>query len=476
MSDHIASSEKLNAAISAAPLGETAGNGGWDGGTGSHPLARRQQPTARRPQPPAPEDTGLLRFLTCGSVDDGKSTLIGRLLFDSKAILADALQALQRSSKLRGLETIDLSLLTDGLQAEREQGITIDVAYRYFSSGRRKYILADAPGHEQYTRNMVTAASTADLAIILIDARKGVLTQTRRHSALANLLGIRHLVVAVNKMDLVDWSEHRFEEIKREYLAFAAKLGIRDLRFIPISALKGDQLVERKGNLGWYKGPTLFEILESIQLEGEAEDAPFRFPVQLVSRPRSAEYSDYRAYLGRIESGSIAVGDEIIVLPAGTRSRIAAILLGNECLSQARQGQSVALQLADELDISRGDLIAKVLDTLKPAKELSATLAWLSETPHTPGRTYLLRHGTRETRAHISSIHSCLDMESLTLHPTGGLAMNDIAEATLKVQHPLAVDAYEEVRTTGSFILIDATTNATVAAGLIRRTTLQTKA
>ncbi len=468
MSDRFTSTRQLNAATSSAPLAKAADDGLGPMEKEAPPASHAMQPTARSPQPAPYEDTGLLRFLTCGSVDDGKSTLIGRLLFDSKAILADALQAIERSSKKRGLDTIDLSLLTDGLQAEREQGITIDVAYRYFSTGTRKYILADAPGHEQFTRNMVTAASTADLAIILIDARKGVLTQTRRHSALANLLGIRHLVVAVNKMDLVDWSQGRYEDIARDYLAFAAKVGIQEVRFVPISALHGDQIVERRAHLDWYQGPTLLEILESTRLEEELDDAPCRFPVQLVSRPRTAEHPDYRAYLGRVESGSIAVGDEIAVLPSGARSRVAALHLGGKFLAQARQGQSVALQLTDELDISRGDLIAKVMDAPRSVKELSATLAWLAEAPHLPGRSYVLRHGTREVRARIAAVHGRLDMESLDLRPATGLAMNDITGATLNLQSPLPVDAYEQVRATGSFILIDELTNATVAAGLIR--------
>ncbi len=417
---------------------------------------------------PKIQDTGLLRLLTCGSVDDGKSTLIGRLLFDSKAILSDTLHAIERSSKKRGMETIDLSLLTDGLSAEREQGITIDVAYRYFSTGKRKYILADAPGHEQYTRNMVTAASTADLAIILIDARKGVLTQTRRHSVLANLLGIKHLVVAVNKMDLVDWSEFRFQAIKADYQLFAAKLGIHDVRFVPMSALLGDQVVDRGENLAWHEGPTLMEILEEAVVAEEAENAPFRFPVQLVSRPRSKEHPDYRGYLGRVESGSIAVGDEIIVLPSQARSRIAEIRLGNEILQEAVAGQSVALRLADEVDISRGDLIATVQDAPEPTRELTATLAWLSETPLSLGRKYLVQHGAQQVRATISALHQRLDIESLELHNASGIAMNDITSVSLTLQRPLAVDSYHDIRATGAFILIDEATNATVAAGLIR--------
>ena len=406
-------------------------------------------------------DNGLLRFLTCGSVDDGKSTLIGRLLFDTKTILADTLNAIEKTSAKRGMSAVDLSLLTDGLQAEREQGITIDVAYRYFSTGRRKYIIADAPGHEQYTRNMVTAASTANLAIILIDARKGVLTQTRRHSYLASLVGIPHLVVAVNKMDLVDYDQAVFERIKADYLAFAAKLGIKDVRFIPISALAGDMIVDRGERLSWYDGPTLLDILENAPAAHTEQAEDFRFPVQYVCRPQDSanpELHDYRGFMGRVESGAIAVGDAITVLPSGARSRIKKIELGS---------QSVTLLLEDEIDISRGDLIVKSAEAPVPVKHIDATLCWLSETPLSPARTYLVRHTTREVKAKLAKIDYRLDVNTLEQEATNGLAMNDIARVTLKLAQPIVADRYADNRATGAFIIIDESTNNTVGAGMI---------
>ncbi|HJW09019.1 MAG TPA: sulfate adenylyltransferase subunit 1 [Holophagaceae bacterium] len=411
-----------------------------------------------------PPTSGLLRFLTCGSVDDGKSTLIGRLLYDSKAILADALNALERTSLRRGHRGMDLSLLTDGLQAEREQGITIDVAYRYFSTGARKYILADAPGHEQYTRNMVTAASTADLAIVLVDARKGLLTQTRRHSAITHLLGIRHLVVAVNKMDLVDWSEARFEAIRAEYLAFADGFGLVDVRFIPLSALQGDMVVDRGEHLPWYEGPTLMQALEAAELDHAAAGLPFRFPVQLVSRP----HQDHRAYLGRVESGTVHVGDTLTALPSGRSSRVKAIHLGTSPLEAAVAGQSVALRLQDELDISRGDLLAAAEDAPPATRELAATLCWFSEAPLAPGRRYLLRHGTHELRAVVDRIDHRLDIHALEARTASSLELNDLGRVRLRLQQPLAADAYARNRSTGAFILVDEATHATVAAGLIQ--------
>ncbi|PKO54863.1 MAG: sulfate adenylyltransferase, partial [Betaproteobacteria bacterium HGW-Betaproteobacteria-19] len=329
-------------------------------------------------------DNGLLRFLTCGSVDDGKSTLIGRLLFDTKTILADTMNAIEKTSAKRGMTAVDLSLLTDGLQAEREQGITIDVAYRYFTTGTRKYIIADAPGHEQYTRNMVTAASTANLAIILIDARKGVLTQTRRHSYLASLVGIPHLLVAVNKMDLVDYDEATFERIKADYLAFAAQLGIKDVRFIPISALAGDMIVDRGARLDWYKGPTLLEILEAAPAAHTEKAEDFRLPVQFVCRPHDSanpELHDYRGFMGRVESGEIRVGDAVTVLPSGASSKVKAISIGTEQLGRAIHEQSITLLLEDEIDISRGDMIVKSAEAPAAVKQIDATVCWLSETP-----------------------------------------------------------------------------------------------
>ena len=415
-------------------------------------------------------DHGLLRFLTCGSVDDGKSTLIGRLLYDTKAILADTLHAIEKTSAKRGLSAADLSLLTDGLQAEREQGITIDVAYRYFTTGRRKYIIADAPGHEQYTRNMVTAASTANLAIILIDARKGVLAQTRRHSKLAHMMGIPHLVVAVNKMDLVGYDEATFRNIEAEYLHFATRAGIDDVRFVPMSAVNGDMVVERGDRLGWYAGPTLLDILESAPAAHSERAEPFRFPVQYVCRPQQStdpQLHDYRGFMGRVESGEIAVGDEVAILPAGRTTRIKAIHLGKRQLARAVAEQSVTLLLEDEIDISRGDQIVSRGDTPRLAVELRADLCWLSETPLDPRRTYLIRHTTRTVKAKLAAIHHRFDIHTLEKQEAAQLGANDIAEASFKLAQPLVVAPYARNRATGAFIVIDEATNNTVGAGMV---------
>ncbi len=416
------------------------------------------------------EDHGLLRFLTCGSVDDGKSTLIGRLLFDSKSILADALHAIEKTSQKRGMQEVDLSLLTDGLQAEREQGITIDVAYRYFSTGTRKFIIADAPGHEQYTRNMVTAASTANLAIILVDARKGVQPQTRRHSYLAHLVGIPHLLVAVNKMDLVDYSQARFEEVRAAYLDFAEQLGIKDVRFIPLSALKGDMVVDRGDNLNWYQGETLMEILENAPSAHSEHDEPFRFPVQFVCRPQDSTnpaLHDYRGFMGRVESGSIAVGDAVTALPSGLTSTVKAIELGGKPLREAITEQSVTILLEDEIDISRGDMIVKSDALPTQTKQITATICWLSETPMDRARTYLIRHTTRETKAKVTEIAYRVDVNTLEKQAVERLAMNDIAQVSFKLAQPLLTDAYTDNRGTGAFIVIDESTNNTVGAGMI---------
>ncbi len=417
------------------------------------------------------EDHGLLRFLTCGSVDDGKSTLIGRLLYDTKAILADTLNAIEKTSQKRGLGAVDLSLLTDGLQAEREQGITIDVAYRYFSTGTRKYIIADAPGHEQYTRNMVTAASTANLAIILIDARKGVLTQTRRHSKLAALVGIPHLVVAINKMDLVDYSQETYEKIKADYLEFAAKVGIDDVRFLPLSALNGDMIVERGDSLTWYDGPTLLEILEAAPTAHSEHAEKFRFPVQYICRPQASanpDLHDYRGFMGRVESGSIKVGDKVTVLPNGLESTVKAVQIGGVDIHEGVTEQSVTLLLADEIDCSRGDMIVKTDEAPAAVKEIAATVCWLSETPLDRARTYLIRHTTRDAKAKLTAIDHRLDMNTLEKVPAEKLAMNDIAQVRFKLAQPLFVDPYEENRATGAFIVIDESNNNTVGAGMIR--------
>ncbi len=416
------------------------------------------------------EDHGLLRFLTCGSVDDGKSTLIGRLLFDTKTILADTLSSIERTSQKRGMAAVDLSLLTDGLQAEREQGITIDVAYRYFSTGTRKFIIADAPGHEQYTRNMVTAASTANLAIILIDARKGVLTQTRRHSTIAHMVGIPHLVVAINKMDLVDYSEETYARIQADYLEFAKAVGIEDVRFIPLSALNGDMIVDRGERLDWYQGPTLLEILEAAPPAHSEHDEKFRFPVQFVCRPQDSanpELHDYRGFMGTIESGNIKVGDAVTVLPSGLSTTIKAIQIGGEDIPEATSEQAVTLLLADEIDISRGDMIVKSNEAPVAVKQIDAMVCWLAESPLDRARTYLIRHTTRETKAKVAAIEHRLDVNSLERAPADRLAMNDIARVSFKLAQPLFCDTYAENRGTGAFIVIDESNNNTVGAGMI---------
>ncbi|MDR0702287.1 MAG: sulfate adenylyltransferase [Azoarcus sp.] len=417
------------------------------------------------------EDHGLLRLLTCGSVDDGKSTLIGRLLYDSKTLLADTLSAIEKTSQKRGLAGVDLSLLTDGLQAEREQGITIDVAYRYFSTGARKYIIADAPGHEQYTRNMVTAASTANLAIILVDARKGVLTQTRRHSILAHLVGIPHLVVAINKMDLVGYSQEVFGKIMADYLEFAAKRGIEDVHFIPISALDGDMVVERGERLGWYRGPTLLDILEAAPLAHSEHAEPLRFAVQYVCRPQDAAnpaLHDYRGFMGRIESGAVKAGDAVTVLPSGLPATVKAVQLGGEDIGAALAEQSVTLLLAEDIDISRGDMIA-ARDAPPPArKEIEAIICWLSETPLDRARTFLIHHTTREAKAKLTAIVHKLDVNTLERLPAEKLVMNDIARVRFKLAQPVFADPYADNRATGAFIVIDESNNNTVGAGMIQ--------
>jgi len=412
-------------------------------------------------------DNGLLRFLTCGSVDDGKSTLIGRLLYDTKAILADTLHAIERTSRRRGLDAADLSLLTDGLQAEREQGITIDVAYRYFSTGTRKYIIADAPGHEQYTRNMVTAASNADLAIILIDARKGVLTQTRRHSYIAHLLGIPHVVVAVNKMDLVDYSQAAFDRICAEYGDFATRLGIADARFIPLSALNGDMVVERGRCLPWYAGPTLLDALEAAPTAHGEGAEPLRFPVQYVCRPQTPAHHDFRGYMGRIESGEIAVGDTVKVLPAGVTTRVRDIRILDRHLTRAITEQSVTLVLEQDIDISRGEMIVRADQAPMAARQIESMVCWLAEAPLDLNRRYIIRHTSRESKALVAGIVHRLDVNTLEHHTAGRLQMNDIARVSFKLAQPLCVDRYAENRATGAFIVIDEATNNTAGAGMI---------
>ena len=411
--------------------------------------------------------TQLLRFITAGSVDDGKSTLIGRLLHDSKSIFEDQLSAITKTSERRGgLGAVDLSLLTDGLQAEREQGITIDVAYRYFATPKRKFIIGDTPGHEQYTRNMVTAASTANLTVILVDARKGVLTQTRRHTYIASLVGVPHIVLAVNKMDMVEYSQETFDSICAEYRAFAAQLGLHDVSCIPMSALNGDMVVERGDNLNWYTGAPLLELLENVVIDQDVNTTDFRYPVQWVCRPQSQEYHDFRGYMGRIESGEIAAGDEITILPSGRTTRIKEIVTYDGNLQRACAPQSVTLTLADEIDISRGDMFVKGNALPQLSKELEAMLCWLSESPLDLNRKYIIKHTTRVVKCVISRLEYRVDVNTLAHHTTPTLNMNDIARVAIKVQHPLVFDHYARNRSTGCFIMIDEATNNTVAAGM----------
>ncbi len=410
----------------------------------------------------------LLRFTTAGSVDDGKSTLIGRLLYDSKSIFEDTISAMERTSKKRGADGIDLSLLTDGLIAEREQGITIDVAYRYFATPTRKFIIADTPGHEQYTRNMVTGASTADLAIVLVDAKKGVSIQSRRHALLAHLLSIPHVLVAINKMDLVNYSKDAFEEIRGEFSAFCARLGVKDVRFVPLSALRGDMVVERGDKLGWYSGPTLLDLLEIVTVARD-RIGPFRFPVQLIGRPHALGLQHLRGYMGRIESGSVAVGDPITVLPSGLTTSVKEIVTYDGALEVAHAPQSVMLLLEDEIDISRGDMIVHSHHQPHVDKVVKAQLCWMDAEPLSLSRKYLVKHTTRTAKAMITAVEHKIDVNSLApVDANGVLNLNDIGAVTLKLHQPLAFDAYRDNRVTGSFIVIDETTNQTVAAGMIQ--------
>ncbi|MEI7456063.1 MAG: sulfate adenylyltransferase subunit CysN [Nitrosomonadales bacterium] len=413
------------------------------------------------------DTTQLLRFITAGSVDDGKSTLIGRLLHDSKSIFEDQYSAISKTSEKRGMAAVDLSLLTDGLQAEREQGITIDVAYRYFATPKRKFIIGDTPGHEQYTRNMVTAASTANLVVILIDARRGVLVQTRRHTYLASLVGIPHIVLAVNKMDMVEYAEARYNEICTEYLAFAAQLGLHNVSCLPLSALVGDMLVDRGENLAWYQGPTLMELLENVEIDHDVNTTDFRYPVQWVCRPQTEEYHDFRGFMGRIEAGSVSVGDEITVLPAGRTSKVKEIFTLDGNLQTAHAPQSITITLTDEIDISRGDMFVKADYLPTVAKEFEAMLCWLSETPLDKNRKYLVKHTTRTAKCLFSSIDYRVDVNTLEQHANPTVNMNDIAHVSMKIQQPLVFDHYKRNRASGSFIVIDEATNNTVAAGMI---------
>ena len=411
----------------------------------------------------------LLRFTTAGSVDDGKSTLIGRLLYDSKSIFEDQLEAMEESSRKRGDENVNLALLTDGLKAEREQGITIDVAYRYFATPKRKFIIADTPGHIQYTRNMVTGASTANLAIILIDARKGVIEQTKRHSFIANLLRIQHLVVAVNKMDLVDYSQEVFDKIVSDFREFASRLdSIVEITAIPISALNGDNVVDKSKNMDWYEGPTFLYHLENVYVGGEENHVDARFPVQWVIRPMSDEWHDFRGYAGRIAGGVFKPGDEVTVLPSGFKTRIKAINSPDGEKSEAFAPQSVCMTLTDEIDISRGDTLVKSNNPPKVEQDIEAMVCWFSNKPMPPRAKLVIRHTTQETKAIIQEVKYQVDVN--TLHKIEGvdsLSMNDIGRITLRTAVPLIHDSYRRNRSTGSFILIDPGTNETVAAGMI---------
>ncbi|MEU3713049.1 sulfate adenylyltransferase subunit 1 [Streptomyces catenulae] len=409
----------------------------------------------------------LLRFATAGSVDDGKSTLVGRLLHDSKSVLADQLEAVERASLGRGQEAPDLALLTDGLRAEREQGITIDVAYRYFATPKRRFILADTPGHVQYTRNMVTGASTAELAVVLVDARNGVVEQTRRHAAVAALLRVPHVVLAVNKMDLVDYAEPVFATIAEEFTAYAASLGVPEVTAIPISALAGDNVVAPSAHMDWYGGPTVLEHLETVPVDTDPAHDPVRFPVQYVIRPQTAEHPDYRGYAGQMASGVLRVGDTVSVLPSGRVSTVTGIDLLGRAVEAAWAPQSVTVTLADDLDISRGDLLAPAAGAPAVTQDVEATVCHVADRPLTAGQRVLLKHTTRTVKAIVKEIPSRLTLDDLSQHPAPGeLAANDIGRVRVRTAEPLALDAYADSRRTGSFLLIDPSDGTTLTAGM----------
>lgn len=411
------------------------------------------------------EQKELLRFLTCGSVDDGKSTLIGRLLHDSKMIYEDQLESIRSDSAKHGTtgEKIDLALLVDGLQAEREQGITIDVAYRYFSTAKRKFIIADTPGHEQYTRNMATGASTCDLAIILIDARHGVMTQTRRHSYIASLLGIKHVVVAINKMDLVDFSEETFNNIKEDYLAFSKNLNEQDYYFVPISALEGDNVVNHSERSPWYKGQSLMEILETVEVAADKNFDDFRFPVQYVNRP----HLNFRGFCGTVASGTVKPGDEIRVLPSGKASRIKDIVTFDGSLDEAFVDQAVTLTLEDEIDISRGDMIVHANADVALSNQLKAHLVWMSEDAMKPNREYLFKFASKVTPGCVSAVDYRVDVNTQEKLKADEMGLNDIAQVEISLDQKVATDPYARNRATGAFIMIDRLTNITVGAGMV---------
>ncbi|MDR7300927.1 sulfate adenylyltransferase subunit 1 [Haloactinomyces albus] len=417
-----------------------------------------------------PVHTDLLRLATAGSVDDGKSTLVGRLLHDTKSVLADQLDAVHRASADRGMSTPDLSLLVDGLRAEREQGITIDVAYRYFATPKRTFVLADTPGHVQYTRNTVTGASTAQLAVLLVDARKGVLEQTRRHAAVLALLGVPRLVLAVNKIDMVDFDESVHTRISEEFTEHARALGYTDgdVVTVPVSALHGDNVVERSGRTPWYSGPSLLEHLETVPVAPDPHDAPLRMPVQFVIRPRTAEYPDYRGYAGQISAGVVSEGDEVVVLPAGLRSRVSKVDTPDGSVTRAAAGRSVTVLLEDDLDISRGDVLVAADSAPRVTDEIDATVCWLAEKPLQPGARVLVKHGTRTVQAMLTELSARFDEQELSSVDTPeALQLNEIGRVQLRTAEPLPVDDYADSRRTGSFLVIDPSDGTTLAAGLV---------
>lgn len=413
-------------------------------------------------------DMDLLRFTTAGSVDDGKSTLIGRLLYDSRAIFDDQMEAVEQASAKRGSGEIDLSLLTDGLRAEREQGITIDVAYRYFATPRRKFIIADTPGHIQYTRNMVTGASTANLAIILVDARKGIQEQTNRHAFIASLLGIPHVVFCINKMDLVNYDEATFQRIQKELEDFSSKLEVRDLNFIPISALKGDNVVKRSTNMEWYQGTTLMYLLENIHIAGDLNHIDRRFPVQHVIRPMTTEWHDFRGFAGQIAAGIFRTGETVQVMPSGFQSTVKSIHVGDQAVEEAFAPQSVVMTLSDEIDISRGDMITGPNNLPKASQDVEVMLCWFNEKPLVPGGKYTVRHNSHDARCMVKEVNYKMDINTLRKNTEDrSIGMNDIGRVLLRTTEPLYFDLYSRNRNTGSLILIDEGTNETVAAGMI---------
>ena len=410
----------------------------------------------------------LLRFATAGSVDDGKSTLIGRLLYDSKAIFEDQLESVEATSQQRGYDYTDLALLTDGLRSEREQGITIDVAYRYFATPRRKFIIADTPGHIQYTRNMVTGASTANLGLVLVDARQGLTEQSRRHALILSLLRVPHMVLAINKMDLVDWDQMVYDKIREEFSAFASKLSIPDLEVIPISALKGDNVVTRSENMPWYQGASLMHHLEHVNIASDRDLIDTRFPVQYVIRPKSDDFHDYRGYAGRIAGGVLKPGDEVVVLPSGMPTRIESIEFFGQEVEEAFNPMSVTVRLEDDIDVSRGDMICRPLNAPTPTQDIDAMVCWMTNEPLRPRQKLAIKHTTRSARAMVQEVRYRLDVN--TLHrdqDAAELGLNEIGRVHLRTTVPLITDPYRKNHSTGSFILIDEATGATVAAGMI---------